>query len=117
MAYSVVRSKAADDDIENIFHHLIHRHLDFGHSLAEAVERADNRLRRVHAAMEALGLPPFQGTRREGMMKGLRSVTKEKAIFYFTVDEAEERIHVLAVFFSGQDHLPQIVARLKKARG
>jgi plasmid stabilization system protein ParE len=117
MAYRVVRSADADEDLETIYAHLIRSHLKFGYSLVEAVDLAGARLRRIQKLMDALGLVPFQGTRRDRILKGLRSATKERAILYFTVDEAKEHVHVLAVFFSGQDHLPQIVARLKSEAG
>jgi plasmid stabilization system protein ParE len=54
---------------------------------------------------------------REDLRPGLRQVTKHRAVFYFTVDEAAERVRVLAVFFGGQDHLGLMLRRLGRACG
>ena len=46
------------------------------------------------------------------MMPGLRSVTKDRAIFYFTIDEGKHVVRVLAVFFGGQDHQREMLKRM-----
>ena len=42
-------------------------------------------------------------------MPGLRTVTKDRAIFYFLVDE---EVRVLAVFFGGQAHQRAMLRRV-----
>ena len=86
-------------------------------SLEGALERAAARVRAIEDDMERLGRAPFQGTLREDLRPGLRQVTKRRAVFYFTVDEAAEQVRVLAVFFGGQDHLAEMLRRLGRARG
>jgi hypothetical protein len=49
-------------------------------------------------------------------MPRLRRVTKDKAILYFITDDELAEVRVLAVFFSGQDHLRHIVERLGASR-
>ena len=68
--------------------------------------------RRFTTAMEGLGRAPFQGTLRQDLMPGLRQVTKDQAIFYFTTDEPAHRLTVLAIFFGGQDHRRHMLIRL-----
>lgn len=114
MAFEVVRSAAADADIEAIFDHLVGSQLSLGHDLKTALDLAETRIQRLQMVMERLGRAPMQGTRRDKIMNGLRSVTKDKVIFYFTVDEAREQLRVMAIFFGGQDHLTHIVKRLKR---
>lgn len=46
------------------------------------------------------------------MAAGLRCVTKERAIFYFKVDDEAKVVQILAIFFSGQDHQRHILKRL-----
>ena len=66
---------------------------------------------------EALGpKSPHQGTLRTKMVPGLRSVTKDRAIFYFTVDDEARLVRVLAVFFGGQDHQREMLKRLRKLK-
>ena len=86
--------------------------MSLGEDAADAFERAASRVRAIDAAMERLGRAPFQGTLLEGLMPGLRQVTKDSAIFYFLTDEVRERIDVLAVFFGGQEHQRRMLRRL-----
>ena len=112
MAFEVVRSRASDRDLEAIFDHLAATYQAFGDTLAEALDRAAARVRAIEDDMERLGRTPFQGTRREELRPSLRQVTRNRAIFYFEVDEAAEELRVLAVFFGGQDHVAQMLRRL-----
>ena len=45
-------------------------------------------------------------------MPGARHLAIGRAIYWFDVDEANETIRVLAVFFGGQDHVRHMMARL-----
>ncbi|MGF1553691.1 MAG: type II toxin-antitoxin system RelE/ParE family toxin [Paracoccaceae bacterium] len=83
-----------------------------GEDEREAVERAAARVTAIEDILEALGAAPFQGTLMPALMPGLRRVTKDRAIFYFIVDEAQECVLVLAVFFGGQDHQRRMLLRL-----
>ena len=110
--YTVVRSGPARRDLNLIYSHLVESHIGFGHPPDEAHDRAAERLQKILAAMEGLGRAPFQGTLRQDLMPGLRQVTKEQAIFYFTTDEPAHRLTVLAIFFGGQDHRRHMLMRL-----
>lgn len=78
----------------------------------DALDRADGRVRTIEDAMMQLGAIPHHGTLCEDVMPRLRRVTKNKAILYFIADDELAEVRVLAVFFSGQDHLRHIVERL-----
>jgi toxin ParE1/3/4 len=111
VAFEVVRSRASDRDLERIFDHLAASHRALGDQAETSIDRAAARVRAIEDAM-ALGRAPFQGTLREDLLPGRRQVTKDRAVFYFTVDAATEQVRVLAVFFGGQDHLVHMLHRL-----
>ncbi len=112
MAYSVERSEASDRDFEAIFDFLFEAALGFGEDEATAYQRASTRILEIEAAMAALGDVPHQGTLHPEFSDGLRSVTKGRAIFYFDVDESEQLVRFLAIFFGGQDHQRRMLMRL-----
>jgi toxin ParE1/3/4 len=112
MAFEVVRSRASDRDLELVFDHLAETYRALGDPTDIALERAAARVRAIEDAMEGLGRAPFQGTLREDLLPGLRQVTKDRAVFYFRVDEAATQVRILAVFFGGQDHVTHMLLRL-----
>jgi plasmid stabilization system protein ParE len=112
MAYKVLRSKDTQRDLALIFDHLVDSHIALGEQTRSAFERASHRTEKIENDMLLLGKAPFQGTLRPELMPGLRNVTKDKAIFYFTVHEDLEEVRVLAVFFGGQDHVRKMLMRL-----
>lgn len=116
MAFRVVRSTACDKDLETIFDYLFLTYRDLGDPVQEALDRAARRVLEVEVALEGLGEVPFQGTLETQIMDRLRHVTKDRAVFYFTVDEASEELRVLAVFFGGQDHRNHLLERIRTGR-
>ncbi len=112
MAFEVLRSAAADADLEVIFDFLVEAALAFGIDEASALDQAARRLRQIEDDMAGLGAAPHQGTLRQDLAAGLRSVTKNRAIFYFDVVEEAELVRILAVFFGGQDHQRHMLLRL-----
>jgi plasmid stabilization system protein ParE len=112
MAFEVVRSRASDRDLEVIFDHLVAAYQASGDAPAEALGRAADRVRAIEDDMERLGRAPFQGTLREDLRPGLRQATRNRAVFYFELDETAEEVRVLAVFFGGQDHIARMLRRI-----
>jgi plasmid stabilization system protein ParE len=112
MAYRIERSIRAIKDLHAIFEFLYDSAIGFGESPEGAVARAEKRLRKIEAALHALAKAPHQGTLRSDLLPGLRSVTKERAIFYFITDDEEQAIRVLAIFFGAQDHQRAMVLRI-----
>jgi toxin ParE1/3/4 len=113
MPYRVERGRQALRDLDAIYDFLFGSYVQFGERPDIAVERAEGRLKGIRAEMRALGRIPHQGTRRDMLMPGLRSVTKDRAVFYFTVDDEARVVRVLAVFFGGQDHQREMLKRLR----
>lgn len=110
--YRVVRSVRCDEDLELIFDHLFSAYRELGDPAETAFERAVERLHGIEGELARLGDLPFQGTLEPRIMDGLRHVTKDRAVFYFMVDEASQVVRVLGVFFGGQDHRRHILGRI-----
>lgn len=113
MTFRLERSRRARRDLVTIARFLTRSYyLQFGDSFAEAKERVSTRMGRIDEAMMALSKAPYQGTLRPKLMAGLRHVTKDRAVFYFIVDDDARVVRVLAVFFGGQDHQNIMLRRL-----
>ncbi|WP_353476627.1 type II toxin-antitoxin system RelE/ParE family toxin (plasmid) [Salipiger sp. H15] len=112
MAYSVLRAAAVARDLELIFDFIAGSAETLGEDAGTAFDMAERRIRAILGAMEGLGRAPHQGTLRPELGAGVRHVTKDRAIFYFEVDDAAEELRILAVFFGGQDHDRHILLRL-----
>jgi toxin ParE1/3/4 len=112
MPYRVERASATDEDLAAIFDFLLQSYMEFGDARSEALERAATRVEGIEAEMLALGDVPHQGTLRTDLLAGVRSVTKQRAVFYFDVDDDLRLVRVLAVFFGGQDHQRAMLRRL-----
>jgi toxin ParE1/3/4 len=110
--FEVVRTLEAERDLDALFDFLLASYVHFGDSVESAFVRASQRLERVKADLHGLGKIPKQGTLRPEMMPGLRSVTKDRAVFYFVVDDERRLVRLLAVFFGGQDHQGEMLKRL-----
>lgn len=112
MRYSVVRSADVVRDLDAIFDFLFQSYVRLGDDAESAFERAEVRVRGIHEAIDTLGRTPHQGTLRPDLRPGLRNVTKDRAIFYFEVDDEKREVRVLAVFFGGQDHQRAMLRRV-----
>lgn len=115
VVYKVLLAEAVTTDLVRIYDHLIETYIELGDDLREAVDRVAERVRGIENHITRLAAAPYQGTLCPEIMPDLRRVTKGRAILYFVVNEGELELRILAVFFSGQDHLRHIVARLVKA--
>lgn len=113
MVYEVRRSVACRLDIESVFDFLFDAHLSLGESIVGSIDRAARRIALIEGAIDALGSVPHQVTLRPDLMAGLRWVSKDRAVFYFIVDDAARRIDLLAVFFGGEDHKQRILERIR----
>lgn len=112
MAYDIVRGDRVDSDLEVIFDFLLLSAEEFGEDKTSAFALAERRIMEIEADMRNLTSAPHQGTIRPHLGRGIRNVTKGRAIFYFDVDDSLQIIRVLAVFFGGQDHDARILLRL-----
>ena len=112
MKYALERANNVRNDLAAIFAFLIESYEAFGEDHDRAIERAASRIRGIETDMEALCDLPHRGTVRADISPGLRSVTKDRAIFYFDVDDKRRVVRILAVFFGGQDHQRRMLKRL-----
>jgi plasmid stabilization system protein ParE len=111
-AYTVEFAAEAERDFELIFDFLEESYRNFGESAEDAIAHAARRVEAIRAAAARLGSAPYRGTLHSEMMPDLRHVTMEQAIYWFLVDEDALTVRVLAVFFGGQNHVRQMLARL-----
>ena len=102
----------AERDFELVFDFLFTAYLEFGDRRSDAFDRAANRVARIRATAERIADAPYRGTLRDSIAPPLRSVTIDRAVYWFDLDEASETVRVLAVFFGGQDHIRHMLARL-----
>ena len=112
MQFTIEFSADAERDFELIYDHLFQSYLSFGECIAEALAHAGNRIDRIRRTASKLGTAPHRGTLYEDMLPGLRHVTIDRAIYWFEVHDAEEKVRVLAIFLGGQDHVRHMLARL-----
>lgn len=112
MVYKVVRAEEVTADLDLIFDYLVETAEHFGEDLETAFQRANKRVIEIQENLDSLVNVPHQGTLRPHLGNGIRNVTKNKAIIYFEVDDDEQVVRVLAVFYSGQNHDAHILLRL-----
>lgn len=112
MDYKILRSSASGQDLELIFDHLFAAYQSFGDTAQEAFLRAEKRVLAIEEQIIQLAKTPHQGDHSNEIYPGLRHVTKDKAIYYYLLDETEKTIRILAIFFGGQDHQNHMLTRL-----
>ncbi|MCY4408604.1 MAG: type II toxin-antitoxin system RelE/ParE family toxin [Rhodospirillaceae bacterium] len=112
MAFRLEFSAEAERDFGLIFDHLLRSYIDFGERPESALDHAAVRVLEIRADAERILTAPNRGERHDDILLGLRHLTIGRAIYWFDVDEANETIRVLAVFFGGQDHVRHMMARL-----
>ncbi len=115
MAFEVVRTADFENDLDLIHDHLIESYVNLGDSLTDAFDRAGVRVKAIERELASLVQTPHQGTRSPDLGPGLRHVTKNRAVFYFKVEDERQLVLVVAVFFGGQDHGQHILERLGSA--
>ena len=79
----------------------------------EADGRAVARIKAARAYMRTFERNPHRDTEHPEIRPGVRTVTKEKFIFYFEINETEFEVMIFAVFFGGEDHRQKIMDRLQ----
>ena len=112
MAFRLEFSAAAERDFELIFDHLIDSYVSFGDRMDDAIEHAVARILEIRSTADRILTAPFRGERHDDILPGLRHLSLDRAIYWFEVDEGQETVRVLAVFFGKQDHIRHMLARL-----
>jgi toxin ParE1/3/4 len=112
MRFRIEFSAEAERDFSLVFDHLLGSYRSFGESVEAALDHSENRIRSIRQEADRLGAAPFRGESHDSLVPGLRHLTINRAIYWFEVNEAEQRVRVLAIFFGGQDHVRHMLARL-----
>ena len=112
MAFHLELSVEAKRDVGLIFDHLLRSYIDFGDSQESALDHAAARVLEIRADAERILTAPHRGARRDDILPGVRHLAIGRAIYWFDLDEANETVRVLAVFFGGQDHVRHMMAWL-----
>ncbi len=112
MRFRIEFSAEAERDFALIFDHMFESYRSFGMRMETALDHCEDRIRDIRAGADGLGAALFRGERHDDLLPGLRHLTIDRAIYWFDVDEAEQRFRILAIFFGGQDHVRQMLMRL-----
>jgi toxin ParE1/3/4 len=112
--YRVRRAAPITRDLDLIESHLLQVYQDFGDELESATERAAARIDEALAYMRTFESRPHRGTEHPEIRSGIRTVTSNKFVFYFEIDEPLSEVRILAVFFGGANHGQQILDRLRR---
>lgn len=112
MPFTIEFSAESEHDFELIFDHLFESYVGFGEDPAEAFDRAARRIMGIRQAADQLSTFPIRGTARDDILVGVRHLTIDRAIYWFELDEAAQKVRILAIFFGGQDHVRHMLVRL-----
>ena len=112
MRFRIEFSAEAERDFALIFDHLFETYRSFGEFVETVLDHCEDRIRDIRAGAERLGAAPFRGDHHDDLLLGLRHLTIDRAICWFEVDEAEERVRILAIFFGSQDNIRHMLTRL-----
>ena len=112
MAWTVELTAAAEDDLDHAFDHFYLAQIDFGANAREAFAKASERIAKSFDAAQRLAKVPRIGTRHDDIAQGLRHVTLDGAILWFTPEAETRTVRVEAIFHRGQDHFRRILERL-----
>ena len=115
MAFRLEFSTAAEREFERIFDYLFESYLGFGERPDEAVEHAAARTLEIRPAADRILTAPHRGERHDDILPGLRRLSLGQTIYWFELDEDREIVRILGMFFGGQDHIRQMLARLVEA--
>ena len=112
MRFRIEFSAEAERDFALIFDHLFESYRSFGESVEAALDHCEVRIHEIRQEADRLCAAPYRGERHNDLLPGLRHLTIDRAIYWFEVDEAEQRVRILAIFFGGQDHGRHMLTRL-----
>lgn len=112
MRFRIEFSAEAERDFALIFDHLFESYLSFGERIEATLDHCEARIHNIRQEADRLAAAPFREERHDDLLPGLRHLTIDRAIYWFHVNEAEQRVRILALFFGGQDHVRQMLTRL-----
>ena len=113
MVYRVLREAQVTRDLDLIEDYLVATYLSLGEDEEGATSRATARIEDAQSYIRSFANHPHRGTEHPRIHHGLRTVTSNRFIYYFEIDEPRSEVRVLAVFFGGVNHQKQILDRLQ----
>lgn len=111
--YRVRRAAGVARDLDLIEDYLAEAYQGFGDDPASATARAALRVEEALLYLRSFETHPHRGTERPEIRPGVRTVTSNRFIVYFEIDEPKAEVRMLAVFFGGIDYTRQIMDRLR----
>jgi len=112
MVYRIERTPEIEADLRLIFGFLVEAPKAYGEPMDRAVSMAGDRLMDVRTNLMSLSRVPHIGALQPDLGTNVRRVNKDRATFYFKVDDAAKVVRVMAVFYGGQDHQRRMLVRL-----
>lgn len=114
--YRVLRAASVLRDLDLIEDHLFEAYRSLGDDADSAALRAAARIDEAIGYLRSFERHPHRGTEHPDIRTGIRTVTSNRFLVYFEIDEEQSVVKILAVFFGGMDHRRQIMERLQGAR-
>ncbi|HAM05632.1 MAG TPA: type II toxin-antitoxin system RelE/ParE family toxin [Ruminococcaceae bacterium] len=96
--YSVVYSPKAKDDLKEIY-----TYIAFTLSVPTTAEKQINRIRKAIRSLDFMPLRNPAVDWEPWKSKGMRKVTVDKFIAFYTVDSCSLTVTVIRIFYGGQD--------------
>ena len=112
MRFRIEFSAEAERDFALIFDQLFESYRSFGTRVEAALDHCETRIRDIRLEADRLGAAPYRGESHDDPLPGLRHLTIDRTIYWFDVNEAEQRVRILAIFFGGPDHVRHMLTRL-----
>ena len=107
MAYTVVFTPEAEEDLASLFHHIV------GEASPDMAARCTGE---IVGYCEGLRDFPHRGTRRDDVRPGLRVTNyKRRAVIAFAVADATQRVAILGIYYGGCDFVGDLSADLDDA--
>ncbi|AWK84980.1 KluB [Azospirillum thermophilum] len=100
-------------DLDQIEDYLFRIYQELGDDPATAADHAAHRIEEALGYLRSFTTHPHRGTEQPAIRPGIRTVTSNRIIVYFEIDDLLEEVRILAVFFGGLDHRRQILDRLR----
>ncbi|MFY0597852.1 MAG: type II toxin-antitoxin system RelE/ParE family toxin [Cognatishimia sp.] len=112
MAWTLKFAEGAERDFALIFDHLVDSYIGFGEPLSAALDHAENRVLDIRKEADRILIAPHRGSATDDILHGSHQLTLGQSTYWFRIDEAEQIVVVLAVFFGGQDTRRKMLLRL-----
>jgi toxin ParE1/3/4 len=112
MRFRIEFSAEAERNFALIFDHLFESYRGFGESVEAALDHCEDRIREIRQEADRLRTAPYRGDHRDDLLPGLRHLTIDQAVYWFDVNDAEQRVRFLAIFFGSEDHIRHMLTRL-----